>query len=425
MKLLISIVLICFSFKFAYALTLDEAFEAALQKNEGVKQANEHLIQSQEQLAQAKGSVYPDLSFNATYMLQPEPTDPVARQFFQEEQTTANFTLRQPLFRGFREFAGIRQRKNVLSAEKQNRIISLLKIYETVAISYLDVLALEQDLRNLAEQKKIYGERIKDLLGRTRRGESSSTEALTAQSTEAALDAEIKIVESKLSSARENFKYLTTLPNDSALADANVDKKSDTFALKPLDEYLSKIEQRPDVTSARERVEAAEEEVKIARGGHWPSLDLLGNYYVHRSEGYLSDMKWDVQLKFTLPLYEGGIVQSQTREASSKNRESELELNRLRRQAEADIRSLYEGLKNRTDQLAALQKSSELSEKTYQVLQRDFRRGLSRSIDVQLALTEFRIARRGYDQARFAAQLDWIRLQLASAQFPASLAKEL
>jgi outer membrane protein len=386
--------------QFAHGLTLDEAFQGALQKNESVGRTNEHLIQTQEQLSQAKSTVYPDLSFNATYLVQPEPKDAVAQQFFQEEQTTANFTLKQPLFRGFREFAGIRQ-------------------------SYLDVLALEQDLKNLAEQKKIYGDRIKDLLARTRRGESSSTEALTAQSTEAALDAEMKITESKLQSARENFKFLTALPTDSALSDAALEKKSDTFTLKPLEEYLSRIEERPDIKSARERVEATQEEIKIARGGHLPSLDLLGNYYVHRSEGYLSDMKWDVQLKLTFPLFEGGMVLSQTREAASKNRERELELSQLRRQAEANIKSLYAGLKNRSDQLAALQKSSDLSERTYKVLQSESRRGLSRSIDVQLALTEFRIARRGYDQARYAAQLDWIRLQIATAQFPAALAKEL
>lgn len=399
----------------AYALTLDDAFQAALQKNENAKSSNERVIQSEERLVQVKSTVYPNLSFNATYLVQPDPTDPIARQFF---------TLKQPLFRGFREFAGISQRKIIVEAEKQNRIYFLLQLYESVASSYLDVLALEQDLKNLTSQKNIYGERIKDLLARSRRGESHSTEALVAQSTEAALDAEIRIVDSKLVTARENFQLVTTLPASSSLVDPSLDKKIENSSLKPLDEYLNRIEERPDIITARQKVQAAEEEVKFERGGHWPSLDLLGNYYVSRNT-YLGDMKWDVQLQLTFPLFEGGLVLSKTREAASRNRERSLELNNLRRQAEANIKSLHDGLKNRSDQLAALRRSAELSEKTYLVLQREFRRGLSRSIDVQLALTEFRMAKRNYDQARFAAKLDWIRLQIASAQIPAALKKEL
>lgn len=425
MRLLFQVFLSLLPIQSLFATTLDEAFQAALSKNEVVGQSRERVYQADQQLRQATGSVLPSLLFEATYLRQPELDVPLADEFSPEEQTTANFKLTQPLFRGFREFAGIRQRRNTLSAEQQNRVRTLLELYQSVATSYLTVLSLEQDLKNLQEQKKIYGDRISLLQARIRRGESNSTEALTARSTEAVLEAEMKIVESKLVSARENLRLLTTLPIDSKLVDASMQSRSEFPALKPLKEYLDQIEQRPDVKTARELHEATQEEVRVVRGGHWPTLDLIGNYYVERPEGLLSDLKWDVQLKFVFPIYEGGIVQSRTREASSKSRAQELELNRIRRQAEADITSLYEGLKNRSEQLAALQRASELAEENYQVLQRDFRRGLSKSIDVQLGLTEFRQARRSYDQARFEARLDFIKLQIASAQFPAALAKEL
>ncbi|MFN8790428.1 MAG: TolC family protein [Bdellovibrionales bacterium] len=407
------------------AVTLDEAFRSALSQNEVVGQARERVFQADEQYTQARGAIFPTLSFQASHLIQPQPENLIAREIFPEEQTTTNLNLRQPLFRGFREFAGVRQRRRVLTAEQQNRVNTLLELYQSVATSYLNVLSFEQDLKNLAEQRKIYNERIRELQARIRRGESNSSEALTAQSTEAALEAEMRIVETNLASARENFKLVTTLPADTKLMDRSVEGRKSLPTLKPLEDYLSRIENRPDVKAARDRLEAAQEEIRVARGAHWPTLDLQGNYYFQRPPGFLNEIRWDVQLNLSFPLYEGGTVLSQTREAASRNRDRELELSRLRRQAEADVKSLYESLKNRSDQLAALERSSELAEKNYQVLQRDFRRGLSRSIDVQLALTEFRIARRSYDQARFAAQLDWIRLQLASAAFPEALEKEL
>lgn len=405
----------------ARAVTVDEAYTSALSKNETVGQSREQIVQAEERLDQARGAIYPNVSLNAAHQLQPKPSDPIAAQFFPETQTTASLSATQPLFRGFREFAALRQREHMVGAEKQTRVGLLLSLYERVAASHVDVLALEQDLKNLAEQRTITGQRVKDLQARTRRGESSATEALTAQATEAAVEAEIKMIEARLKAAREHFAFLTGLPVGTRLTDVEP-KKTPT---KKIDEYLARIDERPDVKAARERVSASEEEVSILKGGHWPSLDVVGNYYLKRPEGFLSDIKWDVQFRFTLPLFEGGTRVSQTQEASSRNREAELELSRVRRQAAAEIRSLYENHQARVGQLEALKRSSELAEKNYQTLQRDFRRGLTRSIDVQLGLTEYRVMRRTYDSARYQARLDSIRLEAAAAILPDAIAKEL
>lgn len=404
----------------AHAITLEQAFESALQKNEGAGQARERVIQAEEQVSQAKGAIYPNLSLNASHMVQPPVSDPLAKEFFPETQTTANLTLTQPLFRGLREFAGLRQRQDLLSSQRQLRISSLASLYEQTASAFLDVLAIEQDLRNLSEQKKLYGERVRELQARGRRGESRRSDALIAQSTEAGVDAEIRMAQAKLKTARERFGMLTALSTDSPLQE-----KSKKIVLGKLEDYISRIDERPDVKSAKALVEAADEGVSFSRGAHWPTADLIGNYYLKRPDGYLSDVKWDVQLRLSLPIFEGGLRTSQTREAVSKRRESELELNRIRRQAEADIRSLYETLKMRAEQLSALKTSSELAEQNYQTLQKDFRRGLVLNLDVQMAMTEYRVAKRNYDQARYAAQLEIIRLETASAMWPASLLKEM
>ncbi|MBX2995264.1 MAG: TolC family protein [Bdellovibrionaceae bacterium] len=404
------------------AASLDQAVQSALQKNETVAQSREQLRRSEEQISQARSAIFPNLSLNASYLIQPKPSDPIAAEFFPEQQRTANFTLTQPLFRGFREFAALRQRKNLYSAQEQARLGQLIKLYQEIAASFLDVLALEQDLRNLEGQKTIYAQRVKDLQARTRRGESSTTEALTAQSTAAALDAETQMVQSRLRTARENMSFLTGLPVDEALTDTD---DMATFTLRPLSEYLARIDERPDVKALKENARAADEEVSIARGGHWPSADVVGNYYLVRPEGFMEDLKWDVTFKFSLPLFEGGLRQSQVREAASKRGESELELARIRRQTEAEIKSLHESLRIRADQLKALKLASDLSEKNYQVLLRDSRRGLTRSIDVQLGLTEYRVARRTFDQARYQARLDRIKLETAAAILPSALTKEM
>lgn len=405
-----------------YAVNLDQSVQSTLEKNEVVGQSRAQLNQSKELTKQARGAILPTIALNGSYLIQPEASDPVAAQFFPDRQTTANFSLTQPLFRGLREFAGLRRQDKLFEAQKQTHISSLLGLYQQVAESYLNVLALEQDMRNIEAQRKIYQARVKDLQARGRRGESSANEAFQAESTMAALDADFHIQNGLLRTARENFAFLTGLPSEVKLEDI---AEGDAITLKPLSDYISRIEDRPDVKNLEQRHLASEEDVSIAKGAHWPTADVTGNYYLIRPEGFTEDLKWDVMFKVSIPIYEGGVTQSQVRMAASKRAETQLALSELRRKAEAEIKSLHDSLTVRNDQIKYLKISSELAEKNYKFLLNNARRGLSRSTDVQMGLTEYRVAKRAYDAARYQAQLERIRLDLATANIPSILTKEI
>ncbi|KYG65911.1 transporter [Bdellovibrio bacteriovorus] len=406
----------------AHAIGLDQAVQSSLQKNEVVGQSKEQVVQVEELKKQATGSVLPTIALEGSYLIQPEVSDPIAAEFFPDRQTTANVSLNQPLFRGLREFAAIRRQNSLVAAQKQTFMVEVMALYQKVADSYMEVLSLEQDIRNIEAQRGIYQDRVKDLQARSRRGESSGNEAFQAQSTSAALDAEFQIQSGKLKTARENFAFLTGLPVDTKLDDV---PENVVMTLQPLSDYLAKVEDRPDVKVKKQQTEASNEEVSFAKGAHWPTLDLTANYYLIRPEGFTEDLKWDVLLKMKLPLYEGGTTQSKVREAASKRAGADLALNEARRKAEAEIKSLHESLRLRADQIKYLKLSAELAEKNYKFLLRDSRRGLARSTDVQVGLTEYRGQKRAYDAARYQAQLERIRLDLASANIPSILTKEL
>jgi len=357
------------------------------------------------------------LALNATHLIQEQPSNPLYRQFSPAEQTTANLSLTQPLFRGFREFAGLRLSEDLLRSEKARRVGTLALLFEQVGSVYLEILALEQDLKNLEDQREIYAARVRNLSVRSRRGETARNEPLTAQSTEAVTEAEIQLVQTRLRTARENFQLVTGLSAESLLQDPTVSSDKSPSVQK-LEFYMDRLESRPDVTAAREVVSAAEESVSIAKGAHWPSLDVVGNYYLLRPKGFMDEIDWDVQFRFSLPIYEGGLRKSQTQEASSKKRESELELSRVRRSAISEVRGLHANLLIRARHLEALKRATDLSKRNSELLERDFRRGLARNIDVQASVAEYGVARRNLDQARFSARLELIRLERAANILP-------
>lgn len=403
----------CFSL-FAAPTTLEESFRAATTKNESLLQSDEQFAQAEEQVSRLRGGILPNLSFNLNHMLQDAPADPVAAQFSPSNQTTMSLSVSQPLFRGLREWNGLGQMKHLRSAQAAQREDSYARLYRQLAQTYLQILSFEQDLKNLKDQADVYDSRVKDISGRTERGESNQSDLVTAQATQMALLAEIRLVEGQRQSAREAFQFLTGLDATSELVDP---KLITTDKVEPVEKYLERIEQRPDIKSASERAAAADKSVSVALGAHFPTADLVGNYYLKRP-GFLSDINWDVGLRLTVPLFEGGSTQAGYREAVSKRKEADLELAKMRRAARQEIRSLHSQLLSRLDQLNHLRRAADLSRKNTVLLQRDFRRGLARNIDVQLALTEFRVSQRTFDQAHFHAQLEMLQLQTASALAP-------
>ena len=411
-RLLLSFLATLVAFEANAAVSLDEAFRAALRKNETVAIVGQNVVVARERVEQAGGSILPSVTLNGQHQMQDRPSDPIARQFFPENATTINATLSQPLWRGLREFAAIRQQRGLVRAEEHSRLQAVLSLYQEVASKFISVLSYEQDLKNIHEQIVIYEKRASEVQSRTRTGESNTSELLTTQTTLASLRAENEVIKGQVSVARDQLQSLTGVDRNAQLADQAPAKSENVSALA---DYLKNIENRPDVKAARERTDAAKEGIGIARGAHWGIADISGNYYFVRPEGATKDMKWDLMLKLSFPIYEGGVTQSRVREAGAKSLQAELDLARTRRLADQEIRDAYENLRTRLAQAKALEKAVDLSERNAQVTQRDYRRGLVRSIDVQLALAEYRVTRRLLDQSRYGSRLEAIRLQIASS----------
>lgn len=399
----------------ASAATLSEAYRAAIAKSESVKQAAQRVVQSEETRTQIRGGIFPQLSLSASHQIQPE-LSPAFREFSPPHQTTVALSANQALFRGFREWAGLRQSHHLQAAAVAGEAETLTQLFHEVASTYLGILASEQDLKNLDEQSQIYADRVKDLRARVRRGESAQNEALSAEATLNSIHAEMQLGKGQLSSSRETLAFLTGLPETTPVVDPDALGTSKR-RLVSLDEYLKRVSERPDVRAAQEQFAAASEAVSVASGDHWPTLDATGNYYLVRP-GFLKDLKWDIGIRLSFPLFAGGSTQAGVRSAIAGRTVADLELQKLKRRAVQEIRSYYDQVKTRIDYIERQKRSVELARKSVQLLQRDFRRGLVRNIDIQVGLTELRNAQRGFDSARFAAQLDFFKLQSAAALAP-------
>lgn len=398
----------------AQSLTLDDYFSAALKRSEVVATQAELIRQAEERYTQARATTFPALDGIASHTRQ-ESVPPVAGAATpSSRQSAARLQVTQPIFRGFREFAALRQTKALIGAQHEDYAGARVQLFKDVAENFYDVLTLEQELKNVEAQIEQTAQRERELQNRVRIGRSRTTEVLTVQSSINTLRAEAEQLRRQIQVAREAFAFLSGLNAATAL----LDNQAVPADLEPLPEYLARTELRPDVKASQQRLVAADENIAIARGARLPSVDLTGNYYLERSGGTLGDVDWDVQLALTMPLYAGGAIQSQVREAVSQRTQAELNTSQVSRLAEQEIRAAYQSVALDRAQVNALERATASARKNYDALTREYRLGLVTNLDVLQALTAFQENQRALDRVRYAVKLDYLRLQAAAVRRP-------
>jgi outer membrane protein len=390
------------------AVSLKDAYQAALDKTESAAILDARATQASERVSQAKGAIFPELSLKSNYIRQ--QSLPNTRS----ESSEIKFNLIQPVFRGFREFSYLRSIELDLNAQTLERTQLNLSTYTAVGQVYFAILTAEQDLKNLTTLLELMNKRVQEVKSRTQIGRSRTSELLTAQSQAATLQTQIRAAQLVVDLARDRFSLVTGLPRDTAIEDSVLDLPTQIPALTS---YLDESHRRPDLSALKTRIESSEEKVAFFKGAHWPTLDFSGNYYLKHTRP-LDRVKWDLGLTLTLPLYQGGVVSSQVREAAAKVQEQELSSALAIKSAEQEIRSYYQQVTNGIEQMTSIKEGLEIAEKNYQEQNRDYRFGLSTNLDVLQALNVLQDTRRALDRTKYQTLTAWHMLQAAAGKSP-------
>ena len=393
--------------------SLKDAYLAALTQSETIGIQKEILSQADEIENQAGSALYPNIAGSATTLRQQTPTQTTGNTISSASQNTVKITADQPLFRGLRDFAALRQRKALTAAQEYALQTAARQLFYDVTAAYYNVLTLLSDQANYENEIEVNRTRLKELQTFLRIGRSRSSELLTFQSNISALEANLAASRTQLESAKDVLAYLTGWNREIVL------QNNETPPANPgeVTNYLAKLEERPEVQTAVSNVKAFEEGIPIARGQHFPSVDLLGDYYLDRP-GALSNVNWDVQLALTVPIFQGGAIQSQVRQAESVSRQYSLLLSQARRAAEQEIRTFYDALTGDQKQQIKLSETVDWSKKNYEAELKDYRNGLVTNLDVLTAITGYQDAQRLLDRAKFIVIQDAAKLQAATAQRP-------
>ena len=398
----------------AQSITLQDAYDAALTSHETVKIYQENTVQADSKVDQAWTYIYPKVTGQGSYLRYNEtlPPNGGALIFQPLGQLQAAVVLTQPLYTGGRALAALRAAKTMqkssrddLSSTKQSLLLSVSEAYYAVLRSQRVVEVSRGALERMERHKKVTEQEAA-----TRRTKANVSALLRANTLVDQARIFLVTAESNLKTARQRLNLLTQLPEDAAVADPP--------ALQAPPEPVQRLQEqalkdRDDYVSSQLGQKVAKENVAITRGAHYPQIYAEGGIrYMDSNPATLMDATtYYGGVVLQVPIFEGGLMKAEVAEARSKQRQSELSTELLKRTIQNEVAEAYLNYQTLSTVLETAKTQFEYARKNFDTVESLFSEGLLPSLSVIDAQQALFLAERELVAASIEQQLAVLRLQ--------------
>jgi outer membrane protein len=227
---------------------------------------------------------------------------------------------------------------------------------------------------------------------------------------------QVNLVQAQTASeqARLNLQRVTGLPLGSSLSLTDHLR----FEEGPMPAVATAVAQaqqdRREIQVIQEQKRISEFELKAMRAEYMPSLEVVGNYGSSGITPSLSDIPTrSIAVQVNVPIFNGGLTRGRVTVATSRLRQSELELSRIRNDVEEDVRVAITTLNTAAAQVRAADESVTLAQRELEMARDRFRAGVGDNLEVVSAQTS--LAQATQQQVSALAQHNAARLNLAAA----------
>jgi outer membrane protein len=307
----------------ASAQTLTESFAYAYNNNPQLLAQRALLRATDETVPQALSGWRPTVNFTgqAAYtrggLETPNPVTgaPTPTSFASFTSKQLDLRITQPLYRGGRTEAATRQAINNVQATRAQTMGVETTVFQAVAQAYLDVVRDQTLLEVARSNEAVLRKQLEVTRDRFRVGEVTRTDVAQAESSLAQATAQRINAEGQLEVSRANFARAVghppgrlMMPRERPVLPATRDEAQSLA-----------ISDNPSVNSASFTELAARDNVDFVRGQLLPQISIVGDLNRNFAPSFtLRNTRQDtasVTAQLTMPLYEGGAIYSQTRQA--------------------------------------------------------------------------------------------------------------
>jgi outer membrane protein len=444
MKRLLTVFALCVSAASAPAADLLAVYQRALQNDPQLREAEANRLAALEAKPQALSALLPQIGGSGlvtrehdsgpSTLTEPltSPPGPVILQTYPFDGRIVTTThkygidLKQNLFRWENWVALQRADAQVAQAEADYQAAQQ-DLMTRVAQRYFDVLAAQDDLEAQQVALTSIQRQLDQAESRFQIGLIAITDVEEARAAHDSGAAAVIAAKRSLASTQELLREITGDAFDwlarpiEPFELANPDPVNE-------DRWVDMaLQQNLALVSSRLAADIARENISAARGGHFPSLDLIGSRYKMTTNGVdtftdgtpaggttMDQQQRSIGLQLTFPIYAGGMVSSQVRQAVYLHRAAKERVERVARQTEHDARDSYLGVLSEISRVKALRRAVESNATSLRATESGYEAGTRTAVDVLQSRQLWVQAQTDYSRSRYDYMLNVLKLQQAA-----------
>ena len=404
-----------------HALDLRQAYAAALAHDATVRAARANAEAGRERLPQALAQRLPQVSLNATRNY----NDLNTRSAGQDGQTrvwennyysgSQTLSVRQPLYR---PYLGAQVKQARAQVEDSNAQLEQGEqaLVVRVGEAYFEALLARDQVALLQAQKSNHVSQLDAARKSFAAGAGARTDIDEVQARlDMTLAQELEVAQN-VEFTQRRLEVLTGV-GAGALAGLDVPR----FVPAPpqpqrLDDWLARAEAAsPELQALRAQAEAARQEVRKAEAGHYPTLDAVAQLARNQSDSVTSinsrHAQKSIGLQLNIPLYAGGAVNSQVRQALASEQRAREALEAARRDLGVRVHQEFRAMTEGVLRVRALEQAVRSAQQALESSQKSLQAGVRTTLDVLQAEQQHTTALRDLAQARYRYLLAQLQLQ--------------
>jgi len=310
----------------SFSETMSSALARAYQGNPDINQQRASVRATDEALPQATSTWRPTVSATGSYGYSYlEVLQPGVAGKYSSRLGSLGLTFNQNLFNGNQTINNVRKAQSQIFGARETMRATEQSILQNGATAYMDVLRDTAVLDLRKNNIIVLEEQLRQTRDRFNVGEVTRTDVAQAESSLATARSDYFVAQANLQTSIANFRQVIGI-EPTHLEPARTIEKLLPHTLGSAVQLA--LAEHPTIQAALHAADAAELQVKIAEGQLAPSVGFTGN--VSQNYNYLGTpnerfFNATALLNVSVPIYEGGLVYSQVRQAKETANQARLQ----------------------------------------------------------------------------------------------------
>ncbi|GAB6136923.1 TolC family protein [Halanaerobaculum tunisiense] len=376
-------------------LDKEKVVEFGLQKSKKLQKLRQDIKIAQAKLEGAESAFYPNLDLNTNYTRFGE----APKTNGSKDKFSFKLNLQQPIFLGGQLRSGYQQARNQLQVAKLEFQEKKQEVKYQVVEQYYNVLKMKKMIQVSQQQLKRIDHYLEVAETNQEVGVATKTDVLQAKVNQTQAQQSLLEAKNKLETAKLDLKNSLNLADEVRL------ELSDQLSWEPVkvttdQAYKTALDNRIQF----ELLDLQEKNLKlnleqIENKKKYPNLNLAANYEAQDKEFTISDGDWNVMLKLSYNLFDGGQKKSKIKELTKEVNKFKTNQQQIKDQIKLQVKQTVLDLQEAKERINLNKLNLEKSQENLDQVKLKFEEGMVTSLQMLDAETTLEQIKTDYYQA--------------------------